>query len=54
MIDRGAQYNYFIGRVLPFVGWKTRDVGPMKFTGFYTAWLGKGVCWSGTLSPRDK
>ena len=54
MIDRGIEYNLFIGHILPFVGWKTRVMGPMVFNGFYTAWFGKAICWKGTLTPREK
>lgn len=52
VIDKAGQFNYFVGGVLPFVGFKTRDLGPVQFRGFYTAWFWKGVCWWGILKPK--
>ncbi len=51
-IDRQFQHNYFIGGLLPFIGFNTRYMGPMQFRGFYTAWLWVAVCWGGKLGPR--
>jgi len=52
-IDRALQFNVFIGGLLPYVGWSTKDIGPMEFRGFYTAWFWHGVCWQGTLTRGD-
>ncbi len=52
VIDKVGQFNYFIGGVLPFIGFKTRDTGAVIFRGFYTAWFWRGICWWGILKRK--
>lgn len=53
-IDRAAQHNYFIGGLLPFIGWKTHNYGPMQMKAFWTAWFWRGVMWRGVVRRRDQ
>ena len=53
-IDRQAQHNYFIGGLLPFIGFKTQVYGPMQLKAFWVAWFWKGVMCRGVVSRRDQ
>ena len=52
-IDRRFNVAIFLGGLLPFIGYRTRQLGPLELRGFFTAWLWIGVCWKATLTNRD-
>ncbi len=54
VIDRRVQHNYFIGGLLPFIGWQTDYYGPMKMEAFWTAWFWNGIMWTSKVTRRDE